>query len=127
MYRFALRPWWIVSHLVVVALVVTFVGLGFWQLRRLDERRADNTRLAERLEEPRVRLSDLLDDPDGAPEDEIKDRRVVVSGRYRPEEQVLIRGRSLDDGKVVAVNRGWIRNDGRFSAVPDRSRFPTGR
>ena len=39
-YRFALRPKWILSHLFVVALVVLMINLGFWQLRRLDQRRA---------------------------------------------------------------------------------------
>ena len=32
MYRFALRPKWILSHLFVIGLAVLFVNLGFWQL-----------------------------------------------------------------------------------------------
>lgn len=141
MRRFALRPWWIVSHLVVAALVVTFVSLGFWQLGRLDERQARNAELAERLDQPRVALSEVI--PPGtadAPPSLVEDRRVSVTGRYRADEQVLIRGRSLDDapgswvvapmeladGRLVAVNRGWIRNDGRFSAVPAEYATPEG-
>ena len=42
MYRFLLRPKWIGFHLLVVAAIVTMVNLGFWQLRRLDERQAFN-------------------------------------------------------------------------------------
>ncbi len=134
MYRFAVRPWWIVSHLFVLALVVTMVSLGFWQLRRLDEVNARNARLAERLARPEAPLTEVV--PEGAEAADVADRRVVARGTYRPEEQVLIRGRSLDDapgswvvvplelddGRVVAVNRGWIRNDGRFEAVPDEYR-----
>jgi surfeit locus 1 family protein len=53
---------------------------------------------------------------------------------------VLIRGRSLDDrpgswvvvplelgdGRVVAVNRGWVSNDGRYTAVPEQYEVPEG-
>ncbi len=135
MYRFALRPWWIVSHVVVLALVVTFISLGFWQLRRHDEIQARNAQLAERLAEEPVDVAALVG-PDGTDPGAIEDRRVTATGSYRPEEVVLIRGRSLDDapgswvvvpldlgdGRVVAVNRGWIRNDGRFTEVPEEHR-----
>lgn len=135
MYRFALRPWWIVSHLVVLAIVVAFVNLGIWQLRRLDEVRESNTQLAERLAEAPVDVEELLV-ADDADRPALEDRRVTARGTYRTDEVVLIRGRSLDDapgswvvvplelgdGRVVAVNRGWIRNDGRFTAVPEEYR-----
>lgn len=137
MYRFAFRPWWIVSHLVVLAIVVSFVNLGLWQLRRLDEVREGNARLAARIATDPVDVAALLPPgADAADAAAVEDRRVTATGTYRPDEQVLIRGRSLDDapgswvvvpleladGRVVAVNRGWIRNDGRFSAVPDEYR-----
>ena len=41
-YRFALRPRWLLSHLLIVVLVVVMISLGFWQLRRLDERKTYN-------------------------------------------------------------------------------------
>ena len=47
MRRF-LRPWWVVSHVLVLALLVLMVNLGFWQLRRLEERRDLNALQAER-------------------------------------------------------------------------------
>ena len=135
MYRFALRPWWIVSHVVVLAIVVAFVNLGLWQLQRLDEVKERNTQLAARLAEDPVDVTTLVPEgeDDGAA---VEDRRVTATGTYRPDDVVLIRGRSLDDapgswvvvpmelrdGRVVAVNRGWIRNDGRFTEVPDENR-----
>ena len=30
-----LRPWWVVSNVLVLALLVVMVNLGAWQLRRL--------------------------------------------------------------------------------------------
>ncbi|CAN5481518.1 SURF1 family protein [soil metagenome] len=139
--RFALRPWWIVSHLIVAALVVTMMSLGFWQLRRLDEVKDRNAELAVRLADPEVAVAALVPPDEGAVDGAaVEDRRVTVTGRYRADQQVLIRGRSLndapgswvlasmelDDGRVVAVNRGWIRNDGRYTAVPDDYATPEG-
>lgn len=132
-WRFAFRPWWILSHVIVVALIVTMVSLGFWQLQRLDQVRERNAELAVRLSDPEVPVDELVPTDGTVDGAAVEDRRVTATGRYRPAEQVLIRGRSLhdapgswvvsplelDDGRVVAVNRGWIRNDGRFSAVPE--------
>ncbi|MSX34916.1 MAG: SURF1 family protein, partial [Actinobacteria bacterium] len=42
MYRFLLKPRWILSHLFVLVVVVTMINLGFWQVNRLDERKAAN-------------------------------------------------------------------------------------
>jgi len=136
MYRFALRPWWIVSHVVVLAIIVTFVALGFWQLRRLDEVRERNAQLAARLAEPAVPVEELVPEGSDVVAADAVDHQATATGTYRPDETVLIRGRSLDDapgswvvvplaledGRVLAVNRGWIRNDGRFTSVPEESR-----
>lgn len=141
MYRFARRPLWIASHLLVLGLVVTMVALGLWQLRRLDERQAANAQLRARLTQPVAPLPEVM--PAGASgrtADQAVDRQVRAEGSYVLEEQVLIRGRSLDDspgswvvvplrltdGRVLAVNRGWIPNDGRFEAVPERYEIPAG-
>lgn len=138
-YRFALRPWWIVSHLFVLVLVVSMVSLGMWQLRRLDEARERNERLVERLAVPAEPVTELVP-VEGADVDALADRQVTATGTYRDEGQVLVRGRSLDDapgswvlvpfdlddGRVIVVNRGWIRNDGRYEAVPDEYAVPEG-
>lgn len=140
MYRFALRPWWIVSHLIVVALVVVMVSLGLWQLRRLEEVRDRNEHLAERIAAAPVPVEDLIPAGEDVDVDAVVDRQATATGTYRADEQVLIRGRSLDDrpgswvvvplelpdGRVVAVNRGWISNDGRYTAVPDEYVVPEG-
>jgi cytochrome oxidase assembly protein ShyY1 len=132
-YRFALRPRWILSHLFVLALVVTMVNLGFWQLRRLDQRRESNRVVKEHLAEPPVPLDELVGPGTPAAEvDRAANRRVTVTGTYERDDQVLVRSRSLNgdpgswvltplrrpDGSLVVVNRGWIGNDGTFDAVP---------
>jgi surfeit locus 1 family protein len=120
MYRFALRPRWLLGHLLVLALLVLMVNLGFWQLRRLDQRRDFNARVEARTTAPVVPLDDLLAG-DESPED-VEFQRVTVTGRFDPKEEVLIRARVHDgvpgyevatplvtgDGAAVVVNRGWI-------------------
>ena len=73
------------------------VNLGLWQLRRLDERRDQNAVVSARLAEPPAPLGELLD-PDSSAADVAgaANRRVTVSGTYEPDEQVLVRSRSLD-------------------------------
>jgi cytochrome oxidase assembly protein ShyY1 len=120
MYRFLLRPKWIGFHLLVVAAIVAMINLGFWQLRRLDERQAFNALIEERYDQPPVALDDLLTtalDPD-----DLEWRPVVSAGSYLPDETILIANRSqggragqnivvpmrLDDGRILLVNRGFM-------------------
>ena len=42
-----LRPSWIISHIIVLALLVSTVNLGFWQLRRLEERKSNNAQIID--------------------------------------------------------------------------------
>jgi len=142
-YRFALGPGWIISHLFVGATIVAMVFFGFWQLDRLDQRRDRNDRVTARIDEPVVEVlalgdPEVYESSDGA--DPFEFRRVRATGTYVPEEEVLVRSRSLnaapgswvltplllDDGTAVAVNRGWIPNSGGLEAVPDEYRAPAG-
>jgi cytochrome oxidase assembly protein ShyY1 len=122
-YRWALRPGWIASHLFVLACIVTFINLGFWQLRRLDERKAHNALIQSRETMVPVAIESLLGP--GATQSQIDDnefREVTVTGTYLPDDQVLIRNQTQDgapgyyvatpielaNGDAVVVNRGWI-------------------
>jgi surfeit locus 1 family protein len=122
-YRFALRPRWIASHLLVLALVVLMVNFGFWQLRRLDEKRDRNDLLAERTTQQEVPIEDLVDPDDGyAVGGELAYRPASATGRYDAAEEVLVRNRTmdgrpgywvltpleLDTGDAVVVLRGWV-------------------
>jgi cytochrome oxidase assembly protein ShyY1 len=125
-YRFLLRPAWIVSHVLVLLLIFVLFNLGLWQLRRLDEKQAANELIEERTEV--VRGADPSFERYVAPSDpvEVGDDllwyRQSVTGTYLADEQVLLRSRSLDgrpgfwvltplersNGSVVVVNRGWV-------------------
>lgn len=131
MYRFLRSPKWLFGHALVLVVVVTFVNLGFWQLRRLDEVRAHNAHVAERLAADEVPLGDALDR--GLPY-----TRVATRGEYLPEGQVLTgpRGRSGTPGHhvltplrtpegTVLVDRGWVPLEGN-GLPPEALEAPSG-
>lgn len=118
-YRFALRPRWLLSHAFALALVVIFVALGFWQLKRHDDRAARNETVVARSQLPMAPLDELLDS--GLPPAELRYRKTAVEGRFLDGADLLVDNRSneglpgawvitgleRDDGSVVAVNRGF--------------------
>jgi cytochrome oxidase assembly protein ShyY1 len=120
MYRFLLRPKWIAFHLLVVVAIVAMINLGFWQLRRLEQRRDFNARIEERYDEAPSPLDDLLT-PTTDPDD-VEWRPVSASGTYLPDGQFVVVNRSqngragrnvvvplqLDDGRILLVNRGFV-------------------
>ncbi len=125
MYRFLFKPRWILSHLFVLAVVVVMINLGFWQLSRLDERKAANAIVTNAMDKQPEPLLSVLPDGAASTSEQVKAAEyqpVYVSGIYRVEEQVLINNRTnngapgywvvtplvLADGTAVAVNRGWV-------------------
>jgi len=123
MYRFLLRPAWLLFHLVVIAAICLMLLAGFWQLQRLEERKEFNSEVRERSEEQPVELAALLDELDATRLDESSAewRRVTASGTYLPDQVLEFNnsqgGRAgdnvitpfvLDDGTTVIVNRGFI-------------------
>ncbi len=123
MYWFVLRPKWVLSHLLVLALIAAMIWAGFWQLDRLDQRRTRNDEISSRLVEEVAPVSDLVaaDDPVDIGSD-IRFRLATASGVYVPADEVLILNRSfngspgywamtplmLSDGTALVVNRGWV-------------------
>lgn len=102
---------------VASVVAVTCVALGFWQLRRLDDRRASNARIVRAQAEPVELVSSPSDIAALSPF-----RRVRTEGSYDLQGEVLLYGRSfrgepghhvltplvLEDGSGVLVIRGWV-------------------
>jgi cytochrome oxidase assembly protein ShyY1 len=138
-YRFALRPRWLLSHVLVAILIVTMIGLGLWQLRRLDDRRDRNALIEQRTEEPAAPLAEVLEIDDRESAEGVRFRRVELSGTYEVGSDVLVRNRTfdgqpgswllatlrLDDGGAVVVSRGWVPVTGE-QAPPDEALAPDG-
>jgi len=119
MYRFLAKPKWIAFTVLCVAAVVAMVNLGFWQLRRLDERRTFNSLVESRMDVTPVPMSDLAA---LAPADR-EYRVVTLTGTYTGgTEQVptaggylLVTPFGVDGGQTVYVDRGYV---GSAAAVP---------
>ncbi len=122
-FRFVARPKWIAGHLLLVVTVVGFVNLGFWQLRRHDERSTLNAVMSERMAGQPAALSELISSH-GLDDDQLEFRRVLITGTYLLAEEVLWQarthaGRSGHDvltplvvgDMAVVVNRGWVPID----------------
>jgi surfeit locus 1 family protein len=124
-YRFLWRPWWILSHVFVLSMVVLMISLGFWQLRRLDERQTYNATVESRQDIEPVPVTELFPEGPATSPAAVEDdtfRMVTLTGSYAVDQQVLVRNRTndgipgywvltplvLDDGSAVPVNRGWV-------------------
>jgi surfeit locus 1 family protein len=110
-------------HAVVLGLVVLMVNLGFWQLRRLDERRERNDLVAARSALPAAPVEALTGDPD-----ELRFRPVTAAGVYGRTTAVrttqdgatgawVLSDLTLDGGRTVVVLRG-------FTALNDDASVP---
>jgi surfeit locus 1 family protein len=142
-YRFLLKPRWILSHLFVLACVVAMIWAASWQLRRLDERRDANTEIRAAGELPAAPVDEVLPSGPRSTAEEVDAaqwRSVVVTGTYRDDQQVLVSNRTYEgapgywvitplvqaDGSAVAVNRGWVPYDVQPEGPWDRFAPPPG-
>ena len=121
MYRFALRPAWLLSHLFAATLVASFVLLGFWQLDRHDQKAERNDTIAARTDEPAAPVTQLLDAAPAGDVERLRYRSATAEGTYETGADVLIDNRSNDGlpgawivtpvrlpgGSVLAVSRGF--------------------
>lgn len=126
--RFLLSPRWIIAHLLVLALGVACISLGFWQLDRLAQRRLDNEVHGARYTADPTSLHVALT-ATGDDIDSLAYRRVSATGEYRPDEEFLVRSQvrqgqagfdvitplETADG-VILIDRGWVPLE--FDSVP---------
>lgn len=120
MYRFLLRPRWIMGHLLVIVTVVAFVNLGLWQLRRLEDRQARNAMITERLAAPERPLDTVLAES-GADPDLAQFRRVEITGTFA-DTQLLTAPRSFD-GQPGHQVLGVLERDSGPAVLVDRGRI----
>ena len=128
------QRWW--STLLAFAAVIVMMGLGFWQLDRLQQRRAFNERVAAQihaaplvLDANRIKQNDLT---------QMEYHAVIVVGQYDFTQEVALRNQAYKDqvgvnlltplvisgtNQAVLVNRGWIPFE--FSAPDKWAQFNT--
>jgi cytochrome oxidase assembly protein ShyY1 len=137
--RFLLKPGWLAFiAFVIVFAVCCYTLLAPWQFRRNREQQALNESIAASYAHPPQPLAALVP-PGTEPTSGIEWRQATVTGRYLPQDQVLVRLRTVagdpafevltafrtDQGRTVAVDRGYIRPNSRNQADPAPA-APTG-
>jgi surfeit locus 1 family protein len=109
------RDWSFIVLILVVASAC--IRLGFWQLDRLDQRRAEINRIEARMNNPPVKVSTTVIAPSFAY------LPAYSTGEFDPQQQILLENQSLDgqpgfhlvtplhfkaaEGGIL-VDRGWI-------------------
>ncbi len=135
MYRFLVTPKWIGFHLLVIVLIVAMINLGFWQLRRLDQKRERADTIAARIDlapgAARLARAGDVDRRRPAPVD-AEWRSIDADGHYLPDDQFYVINRSqdglagdmtvtplqLDDGRILLVERGFVPAGSEAQAAP---------
>ena len=140
-YRFALRPRWILSHVLILLLVVTMVNLGFWQLRRLHEKQSHNASVERNEAVPIAPIGSVVNPNEPTNQaSALAFRRVTATGTYDTDNEVIVRARSfnerpgvwvasplrLPDGNGVIVVRGFLPSQGTLQSVPADAEPPSG-
>ncbi len=123
----------LVFGVLVLAVAVLCVRLGFWQVSRYHQKQRMNAALRATLAAPPVAIG-----AGAAPLDSVRDRRVRVAGAYDETRQVLLAGRVVEgtpgvevvtplvlaDGSAVLVDRGWLPAADAVTADPGGSPEP---
>ncbi|TQJ04939.1 cytochrome oxidase assembly protein ShyY1 [Amycolatopsis cihanbeyliensis] len=138
--KFLLRPSWLALTVLVFAFAAAcYTLLAPWQFSRDAERETRNAALQASFDAQPRPLAEVL--PGGAtPDERTQWERVTVTGSYLPGDEVIARLRTVQgepafeiltplrttDGRVVLVDRGYVRPDER-SRVPAYQPPPAGR
>jgi surfeit locus 1 family protein len=119
-FKTILKKYWI-GHIIIIIGVIILLNLGFWQLRRLEQRRALNAEIEAGLNAPPVTLTGQPVEPD-----ELHRRRTVVTGTLDNAENIILQNRPFQGragvellvplrisgtNTAVLINRGWIPLD----------------
>ncbi len=138
------RPRWLLYLVLAVIFAVAAVLLGQWQYGRHEAKVERRDTIETNYAADPVSLLSVLDGPDETFESSDDWTRVQVTGRYRPEDELLVRNRPYRSvfgyevlvpfevdglgaaGADLLVNRGWVENARNAATLPDVPAPPTG-
>ena len=114
-------PRWILASLGVLLLAAVFVRLGFWQLDRLSQRRAQNALLERRMSAPAVSLNpaNLSGQPSA-----LEFRTAVATGSYDFAHQVALGSRVYNGQLGIDLLTPLVIQGGRQAVLVDRGWIP---
>ncbi len=118
---------WLLTGLTFAA-VTLFLALGYWQLRRAEEKQALLDLQQRQLQRPAIKLQgkETLEAVG-------RYRQVLVTGTWDPDHQILLDSRTyqgkvgyevltpleIGGGRVVLINRGWVPLQENRDQLPD--------
>lgn len=119
--KFFTPGWIITAVLIVLFSYFAFTFLAPWQLGKDDDVVERNQRIEQAYEVPPTPVTDMVN-PDGSYNRDNEWTRVILTGHYLPQDEVLLRLRpveshpafqsltpfELSNGQVFLVNRGWV-------------------
>ena len=112
--RVLLRPGWIALGLVVVAFAaLCFSVLAPWQLGKNSSTTERNDLIRHAVATAPVPLGEVVADP-SVFDPKTEWREVVLTGRYRPAQQILLRLRSIEGQPAVEVLTPFETDHGAF-------------
>lgn len=137
MYRFLASTRWLGWLLMVCIFAAACVGLGRWQMNRLDEARSDNQRVEANYDAAALDFAAARPFFDALPEDRAW-TPVRMTGTYLDADTLIVRNRPNDgapgyevlvpfrttDGTVVIVDRGWLPIGDDSAGRPDNIPAP---
>ena len=130
---------WALFAVTVATLAYGCYLLGQWQFHRLQDRESTTAQTRQNLQAAPVPVADLLA-PGRAPSQRDEWRRVTATGRYLPQESVVIRYQTRDgasgvdvvtplrtrQGPALLVDRGWLPTDNVGADSVDAPAPPAG-
>jgi surfeit locus 1 family protein len=132
----------IAATLLVMLIAGACIRLGFWQLDRLEQRRARNAALRSALALPPLQVEGEVVEALMRKPSAYLNRRVRVRGIYDPAGEVVLRGRAhggrpgvhlvtplriRGSGAAILVDRGWVPSPNAATVDPRGFREPEAR
>lgn len=114
---------WLLTTILVVIAMGVMARLGIWQLDRLDQRKAFNSRVQAQLDQAELDLTSAYNIENLAG---MEYRSVLVKGQYDHSQQIALRNQHwqnqwgvhlvtplhiLNSDQIVMIDRGWIPAD----------------
>ncbi|WP_372699314.1 SURF1 family protein [Arthrobacter sp. JSM 101049] len=132
MYRFLASTRWLGWLLLVCVFAAACVGLGRWQMNRLDEARAGNARVEANYDAQAIDFRRARPYFASLPEDEAW-TPVTMTGTYLVDDTLVVRNRPRNggpgyevlvpfkttEGTVVVIDRGWLPIGDDTAGRPD--------
>jgi surfeit locus 1 family protein len=128
-----------VATAAVLIVAAVCIRLGFWQLERLEQRRAQNAAIAAAARLGPLSLDEAAQNEIAARPADFVHRPATASGAYLHDRELLLRGRAHDgrpgvhlvtplalegSGRIILVNRGWVPAADAASVDPRPYRQP---